>query len=469
MQGTILVIDGVATNRIMLKRQLAAAYFDVCLVQDLNAARVAMAVNRPDLVLTAMQLPDGNANLLKAEMRRDLDLWDVPVIALSPSDCPKTRLHGLAAGIDDILPLPVDDVILQARIRSLLRACNRKHELQLQRNAHQDIVLPYSDPADFSDLHEAHIGFVMASQHAGSSFVNPWSHDLKHLLPARMTDHSLDDVSDLMSASAPDVIVLELTAHSHPLALRLIADLRARAPTRHCAVIAIPNGVPSEVIADALDRGAHDILHAGFSAQELALRVTALLRQKRREDRLRATVRKSLRAAVEDPMTGLHNRRYAIPFLERTIAHSKISGQPFAVLIADLDHFKQINDQYGHPVGDKILVETAQRLQSLCRKNDLLARIGGEEFMMVLPDMSPVDTAQVAATYCEAINNHRFEIEGQDQAITMTISIGAIIGGGDREIPDTDTLIASADRALYTAKNNGRNRVTLGTTDPVAA
>jgi two-component system cell cycle response regulator len=142
VQGTILVIDGVSTNRIMLKVQLAAAYYDA--VQAGSVAEVLQAARncRPDLVLTAMSLPDGTAADVKRTLAADESLADLPVIAVSDWEGHQARLQALAAGIDDVLQQPVDDVILQARIRSLLRARSASEELNLQRDASQGFILP---------------------------------------------------------------------------------------------------------------------------------------------------------------------------------------------------------------------------------------------------------------------------------------------------------------------------------------
>ncbi|MEX0304690.1 MAG: two-component system response regulator, partial [Leisingera sp.] len=160
MQGTILVIDGVSTNRIMLKVQLAAAYYEV--VQAGGVAEVLHAARScsPDLVLTAMSLPDGSAADVKRELARDEALVDLPVIAVSDWEGSKARLDALSAGIDDVLQQPVDDIILQARIRSLLRARSATEELNLQRDASHGFILPHSDRNCLEDLRDASVALV---------------------------------------------------------------------------------------------------------------------------------------------------------------------------------------------------------------------------------------------------------------------------------------------------------------------
>ncbi|MEY8837662.1 GGDEF domain-containing protein, partial [Cribrihabitans sp. XS_ASV171] len=104
-----------------------------------------------------------------------------------------------------------------------------------------------------------------------------------------------------------------------------------------------------------------------------------------RADRVRSSVREGLRAAIRDPMTGLHNRRYALPALEALAREARAKGGMLAVMLADLDHFKRINDRHGHAAGDAVLIETARRLRNTLPGEALVARMGGEEFLLALP------------------------------------------------------------------------------------
>jgi two-component system cell cycle response regulator len=181
---------------------------------------------------------------------------------------------------------------------------------------------------------------------------------------------------------------------------------------------------------------------------------------------LRATVRTGLKAAVSDPLTGLHNRRYAMPHLARTAEHAALTGKPFAVMVADLDLFKRINDVFGHAAGDAVLVETARRMRDNLRAVDMVARIGGEEFLIVMPGSTITEARVAASRLCRKIGNQDFVVPGADDPIKVTVSIGLTMGGlpdanGSPQTEDADTLLAAADKALYAAKLRGRNQVTL--------
>ncbi|TNJ41826.1 diguanylate cyclase [Phaeobacter sp. B1627] len=465
MLGTILIIDGVSINRIILKVQLTAACFQV-LQADTVAAAVALASgNRPDLVLTAMSLPDGDAAALKQALAAMPQVADVPVIALSAQNDRATRIKALSAGIDEVLPQPVDDMILQARIRSLLRMRSKNEDLQLCEDGAHRLAIPLAAAAQRMSRPDARIALLCHDLQTSLK----WKRRLSSQVSDDLRACTLDAIQDLMRSPVPDVIVIELNELSAGMALRLLADLRARASTRDCIVVAVPNPADATIAAEALDRGAHDVLHCGFQVEELALRINIQLEYRGRAERARDTLRNGLRAAMEDPMTGLYNRRYAKPFLDRVVCDAALSGQQYAVMVADLDHFKRINDQFGHPVGDAVLIEAGRRLQAELRNCDMLARIGGEEFMVVMPGVSAAEVSSTATRLCTAINTAPFTVSGASTPIEVTISIGAVIGGPHAGETSADGLFAAADRALYDAKRAGRNQTSLGAASRPAA
>lgn len=461
MQGTILILDGVSTNRIMLKVQLSAAYYHVVQSDGLDGLLPLVRRTRPDVILSAMTLPDGTALGVRRLLQTDPVLATIPIVAVTPQNDRAARLTALGTGIDDVLSQPLDDVILQARIRSLIRTHDNSDDLHSQDETSS--ALGFAEPL---------VGFEAAAQITlltGNAVTGArWRNQLKQNLHHDLRTHQMGDIHALMSDQVPDAMVIELTNETAEAALRLMADLHARSSTRHAAIIAVTDPANPKLAADALDRGAHDVMPTGFSAEELALRLTVQLRHKARTDQMRDTVRNGLRAAVRDPMTGLYNRRYALPQLARIAQQAAETGGRYAVMLADLDHFKQINDQYGHLAGDAVLIEAADRLRNGLQLNDLIARVGGEEFMIVMPAADQASVSAVADTLCRKINGRPFVVPGIDQPIRVTISIGVVIGpppepnGGTGACnPSTTALISQADRALYCAKDAGRNQVTL--------
>jgi len=213
--------------------------------------------------------------------------------------------------------------------------------------------------------------------------------------------------------------------------------------------------------ATALDMGTDDLMANGFDAAELGLRLGAIVRRTRRAEQMRTTVRTGLQAALFDPLTGLYNRRYAMPHLARVSEHAIKAGRSFAVLLADLDHFKQVNDIYGHAAGDAVLIEVADRLRNCLRSSDMAARIGGEEFLVVMPGTPQFQAQRAALRICQAISAAPFVVPGGTQQIEITISIGMAINENGCADKRPDEMIQSADKALYAAKGGGRNQVTM--------
>jgi diguanylate cyclase (GGDEF)-like protein len=175
---------------------------------------------------------------------------------------------------------------------------------------------------------------------------------------------------------------------------------------------------------------------------------------------LDAALREQERLAVTDPLTGLYNRRFFQQMLEVEAERSTQSGEPMAVVILDLDHFKRINDQYGHPVGDAVLVQVADRLRQTVRAGDVVARFGGEEFVCLLSGADEQVAFDLAERLRDAVRRTPVT-NGPDRPIAVTASVGfaATPSDANRTAVDPAHLVAQADRALYGAKRNGRDRV----------
>ena len=243
---------------------------------------------------------------------------------------------------------------------------------------------------------------------------------------------------------------------------RLISDLRSRSETRLSSLLVVlPDNLP-DIAALVLDLGADDVIGVSVSRGEIGLRTKALVHQKLLYDKLRDTVRDGLHAAVTDCLTGLYNRRYIEPHLARIAEQAESTQREFAVMMLDIDHFKSINDRYGHAAGDKVLIEISRRLRENLRSIDLVARIGGEEFMVAMP-RTGTDQAEAAAERLRRmVSSKPFSMGTDHPYLTVTVSVGVAIGGltpldGDQ----IEAMCNQADAALYVAKNAGRDKVAM--------
>ncbi len=203
-----------------------------------------------------------------------------------------------------------------------------------------------------------------------------------------------------------------------------------------------------------LSRGAHDFMAKPPQLEELIARVSAAVRVKRLQDDLHDVNRRLTVQAMTDPLTSLANRRHGFSELERLVSAAQRHGRSLAVLIADLDHFKGVNDTYGHEAGDQCLAEGARRLGHAVRASDLPMRWGGEEFVVLMPDASRGHADEIAERIRSAVADPPFHTSAGLLSITMSL--------GWAMLTDTETgndLIARADAALYEAKRRGRNVV----------
>ncbi len=211
-----------------------------------------------------------------------------------------------------------------------------------------------------------------------------------------------------------------------------------------------------EALAEAMEAGADDYLVKPFEPSELRAR---LLAGKRILDLQRESVfsRESFRfAATHDFLTGILNRAEVLASLERELARSRRKNGPVGIILADLDHFKRINDSLGHLAGDVVLKEVARRLRSDLRVYDNVGRYGGEEFLLVLPDCDLNTTARRANEICRLVSSEPIATSGGRTSVTLSLGATASDCAPDATI---ESLLQEADTALYRAKESGRNRV----------
>ena len=257
----------------------------------------------------------------------------------------------------------------------------------------------------------------------------------------------------------PDAIIVAENAEAPHRTLRLISDLRCRANTMRAPILLVQDSPRTDPAVTALDIGISDLVETGFDADEVAMRLRRELARKAQEDRARAVLRDGVRLAVTDPLTGLFNRRYAMDRLDQFAAEARRGAEGYAVMALDLDRFKSINDRYGHAAGDAVLVEIAARMSRCLRQGDLLARIGGEEFLAVVRGCG-LDRAKSAADRLRrAICDRPVTLPDGLGEIPVTVSIGLVMS--DTHPAGSGALLTFADRALYEAKADGRNQVTV--------
>lgn len=451
MVGRILIVDDVATNRIVLKVKLGAACYRPLMASDGAGCLAIARAEAPDLILLDLKLPDMSGIEVLRHLRADPTTRDIPVVMLSATPDLASRMAALTEGADEFLAKPFDDALLMARLRSLLRERDMPADVGPRGAALQALGLA-EDGAGFEA--PGLIGLVAER----SETALKWRKDLAPLMPDRVVILTREEALD-EGGPAPDLFLI--SAGVAGAGLRLMSDLRSRPATRHAAVCIVQAQPSAERAAMAFDLGANDLVPAAFDPRELRLRLRNLMRRKQRGDRQRETVQNGLRLAIIDPLTGLYNRRYAAAHLAAMADRAQESGHPFAVMVVDLDRFKSVNDRWGHAAGDAVLVEVARRLEANLRQGDLLARIGGEEFLVALTDIRLPEARTAAERLCCAVQERPVALPG-GEALSVTVSIGLAVN--DTELVGLEPVSAvvnRADLALMMSKNAGRNQVTI--------
>jgi len=212
-----------------------------------------------------------------------------------------------------------------------------------------------------------------------------------------------------------------------------------------------------ENIVTGMDAGADDYITKPFDQHELRVRVRAGQRIVQLQSELLEAKKDLLLQSRTDPLTGVLNRRAILSLIESELSRSKRENSNISISMLDLDHFKKINDTYGHLLGDAVLRDCINRVGNSIRKYDSIGRFGGEEFIVVLPGSAQKDALCIAERIRTSIIEKDVNVD--DVSIPFTISQGLATSNGDITV---DNLIAVADEALYRAKENGRNRVEAG-------
>ncbi|MEO9862348.1 MAG: diguanylate cyclase [Paracoccaceae bacterium] len=460
MLGKILIVDQIVTNRIALRAKLGAAQFDVNQAASFAEALQVTSNECPELILCASRLPDGDAIQLISALDKSKGSTRPPVIVICETNKPDERIEILKAGAEDVVSRPIDETLLLARIRTQVRAATSDSEWQLRDDTTRALGFAEAS-ATFEGTQT--VSIVGVDHNA----LNDLSKKLRASLPDVNFQIGQGGAAALSGKKDTDAYVIIFGKSGVPDMLRLMSALRCHRASRNAAMFVMQTEPDVDLASHALDMGANDLIQLNTPIEETCLRLQALLKRKRQADQLRTTLQSGLEAAVCDPLTGLHNRRYALPHLSRLVERAERSGKPLAVMLADMDFFKRINDQFGHAAGDVVLVETAHRLRENLRAVDLVARIGGEEFLVVLPNASLPNARKAAMRLCSLIYDTPYDLPGGAERINVSISIGlTVYDPTSKEFKHTDPispngLIARADEALYSAKEKGRNRVRL--------
>ncbi len=451
MTARVLVVDDILSNVKLLEAKLTAEYFEVITAFNGTECLARMDQGAPDIVLLDVMMPGMDGFEVCRRIKSNPRTAHVPVVMVTALDQPSDRVAGLEAGADDFLTKPVDDAALFARVRSLVRLKMMTDELRMRESTGQGMGL--IDPAET---------LVESNQTGRILVIEDRAESVAWFISALTPRHDVAAADTFEEALVRvkggdfDLIVVSLGMRGFD-GLRLCSQLRSLPEGRHVPILVVVSDGDRRKLTQALEMGVNDYLTRPVDKNELVARVRTQLRKKRYADRLRHNVQLSLEMAITDQLTGLHNRRYMSRHLDALMGNAKKNGRPLAFVIMDIDFFKQVNDTYGHDIGDEVLKEFASRISANVRGIDLACRYGGEEFVVAMPDTDMAFAYNIAERLRQSIETTPVRISRDPGSLNITISIG--IAQAEGEGDTADALLHRADQALYRAKRTGRNKV----------
>ena len=449
MTARILVVDDVEPNVRLLEAKLTLEYYEVLTACDGATALQIASDERPDIILLDVMMPGMDGFETCRRLKADPVTRHIPVVLVTALDGREDKIKGLDAGADDFVTKPIDDVILFARVKSLVRLKSVMDELREREESGRKMGVD-TDGAGRLRGSGGRVLIVDDNTRQAEKMV-------EHLAGEHRPTVESDPAAALIAARGPvDLMIVNVSSSGFD-GLRFVAQVRSTEASRRLPILAVVDQSDRPRLLKALDLGVNDILPRPVDPEELEARARTQIKRKRYADFLKQKLDYSLEMAVTDALTGLHNRRYMAGQLQGLMSRAGQGGDPVAVLVMDIDHFKLVNDSFGHDAGDEVLREFGVRLATNVRAIDLPCRLGGEEFVVVMPGASLEDATRVADRIRRDVAAQPFPIMGGVEGLTITVSVGVAASTGDGDTPEA--LLKRADEGVYEAKAHGRNQV----------
>ncbi len=451
MTARVLIVDDIPTNVRLLEARLTAEYYEVSSAHSGAEALAKCQEQDFDIILLDVMMPEMDGFEVCRRLKADPKTHHIPVLMITALDQPSDRVQGLDAGADDFLTKPVDDMQLMARVKSLVRLKSLTDELRARALTGQQIAI--EDAIRAMDSISAAGGSVL--------IIDSDQRHAERIKAYLEPEHKVDILSQ------PADAVFQVAGASYELALismsldgfdplRVCSQVRTVEQTRNLPIILMADEADKPRVVRALDLGINDFIYRPVERNELMARVRTQIRRHRYAMELRESVNNTMAMAVTDQLTGLYNRRYFERHLNVLLGKAQEQERDLALMILDIDHFKAVNDSYGHDIGDAVLREFSARLRRNIRGVDLACRFGGEEFVVLMPDTDFSQADSVAERVRQSIAEKMFDV-GAPRPLSVTVSVGVSLNESLADTPES--LIKRADVALYRAKREGRNRV----------
>jgi len=452
MSALVLVVDDLPANVKLLELKLTNEYYDVVTARDGFEAIEQAKKHKPDLILLDVMMPGMDGFETCKKFKEDKDISHIPVVMVTALSDVADRVRGLEAGADDFLTKPINDIALFARVKSLIRIKLLLDELRLRDKTGLQMGV----------LQEGENTFTQDVSGSKILVVDDDIVQIKRINENLSKEYIVEAVSkpegsmNIAINGDFDLIIVN-TQLTDMDGLRLASHFKGQEETRHVPVLMLVDEDDTRIMTKGLELGVNDYIILPVDYNEMSARVKTQIRRKKYQDALKSNYQQTISRAITDGLTGLYNRHYLDVHLENMVRQSLLNNKTLSLMIMDMDHFKSVNDNYGHDVGDQVLKQLSEIIIKTVRSTDLAARFGGEEFVVLMPETDSKQANDAAERLRKNVESHDFKVTHQVGMINKTVSIGVSFLD---EMGDTSqALLKRADSALYQAKNNGRNRV----------
>ncbi len=454
MTARVLVVDDNIANIKLLESRLRAEYFEVITANSGFEALEICGREHADVVLLDVMMPGMDGFEVCRRLKADPKTQMIPVVMVTALDQPSDRIRGLEAGADDFLTKPVNDTALITRVKNLARVKQLTDELMIRiTSTDQDacgaelisglgskeirgkLLLVEDRPATADRIKS-----VLAEQHE------------VQIAPSE------DIAQGLLGKEEIDLVLVSLDMGGHD-ALHFCSHIRSLGKTRHLPIMVLSEEGDEDRMLRALDLGVNDFIVRPVDRNELLARVRTQIKRRRFSEYLYKRLDERVEQASRDALTGMFNRRHLEEHLQGMISDSFDTDKGMSIIMADIDFFKSVNDNYGHDNGDQVIRQFSARILQNIRRLDVAFRIGGEEFLIVLPKTDSKRAELVGERLRAIIEDTPFKISEGDGNITVTASIGLTSVMSENDT--TSSLLKRVDDALYEAKKGGRNQVVI--------
>lgn len=449
MSARVLVADDIAANRKLLQAKLSHEYYQVTTAANGKEAVNMARETQPDIILLDVMMPVMNGFEACEILKSDRETQHIPIVMVTALGDREHRLKGLSAGADDFLTKPVDDFALLTRVRALTRYKIVLDELRSREASGRRIGVIGGDQG------------IGAGPRAQILIVDDNERQARRICMSLRDQYeptTLQEAGGFKSKDGRPIDLLILSLDSKTFdPLRICAHFKSSPQTKDLPILVIADIDEEAKGMRALELGASDIIMRPIDTEELSARVQTQVRKKRYLDAMRRRLDETMELAITDQLTGMFNRRHMMNQMGQFLKRANRGDGPLSIFIADIDHFKRVNDTFGHDVGDEILKEFAQRLKDNVRPSDIPCRQGGEEFVVIMPNTTEEIAHSVAERVRRQVGTKAFDVEQGTKSLNVTVSLGVATTFNANET--FDEVFKRADLALYEAKESGRNQV----------